>query len=220
MTLVLLIPYNQGCLLIADRQETFPDGSKIEFTKLYCHGDNGPALGCAGGADLIRKLYSELRGQDFSTQDSFTIIKKKLDQSIKEASKNATLMGPGLDPYRLGIDFLLVELQNKNMVASLFNRLWIRKIDRNKICAIPEENIAVRQYLIDTTSFSEKDAIGFGAKILRQVSFNNVTVGPPEYHGYDMIKVTNSGKFSFVNEPATFQRLTVNELLNEMNPIE
>lgn len=218
--MVLLIPYNQGCFLIADRQETFRDGSKTEFTKLYLHGDNGPAMGCAGGADLIRKLYSELRGLDFSIQTPSTSIKQKLDQSIKEAHENAALIGPGLDPDRLKIDFFLIEIRNNEIDTSLFNRLWIRKIDRAKIHAIPEENIAVRQYLIDTTSFSEEDAISFGIEILRQVSFHNVTVGPPEYHGYDMIKTTNSGKFSFVSEPATFQRRTVNELLTEIKSIE
>lgn len=220
MTLVLLIPYDQGCVLMADRQETFSDGSKDDLTKLYCHGDDGPAMGCAGGADLIRKLFSELRGLNFSTQSPLTIIKQQLDQSIREASENAALMGPGLDPDRMKIDFLLVETQNDDLVASSFNGLWTRKLDRTKIHAIPEDNVVVKQYLIDTTSFTEENAIGFGLRVLRQISLHNYTVGPPEYHGYDMIKIDDTGKFAFVSKPATFRRLTVSELLAEMNPIE
>jgi hypothetical protein len=215
LTLVLHIPFNQGCLLIADRQETYDDGSKTNFTKLCSYGDNGPAMGCAGGSDLIRKLFSEVKTIDFSiVENPIKTVKERLEQSITEARENAKLIGPGIDPTQLRVEFFFVEIQEGTISSKSFNCLWgIKEMDGNIINALPENNKDVKEYLIDTSSFSKDKAKRLGVEILRQVSLRDSTVGAPEYHGYDVIEITNSGKFSFYSKPAIYKRCTITELL-------
>jgi len=61
MTLILLIPYSQGCKLLADRQNSYDCGSKQERTKILLQSANGPALGCVGDSRFIENFFATIR---------------------------------------------------------------------------------------------------------------------------------------------------------------
>lgn len=92
-------------------------------------------------------------------------------------------------------------------------------INLSGIRAVPENCQEVSNYIgIDTSSLTEEKAIKAGEVVLRQAVFSNYSIGPPEYHGYDLIKVTRDGQFSFSNkEGAIIPRVDPSNLLNHVN---
>ena len=96
-----------------------------------------------------------------------------------------------------------------------------RTLDCKKIVAVPEDFPEAQQYLrIDSRNLSEKEAIDLGEQILRQMCFLNYTIGPPEYHGYDFIKVKANGAFAGVTIPAKLNMLDPSQLINKVRITE
>jgi len=218
LTLVLLVPHRQGFVLIADRQNTRENGYKDEFTKLYLQSDQGPAIGCAGSTEIIKALYGEIKASaDITNNNICEKIKEIQTNILPDILKTASLIGPGLLSGKLTLEIFVIKAEAGNVVPLYMQGFCVRKINASKINAIPEESPNVRRYLdIDTNTFSEKKAILVGYEVLRQAVLSNYKIGPPEYHGYDLIKVRRNGEFTSITQ-AGLQEMSVSELLNHLN---
>ena len=218
MTLVLLIPYSQGCILLADRQDSYSDSdSKQERTKLLLQSANGPALGCTGDSRFIENLFATIREKWGSLQgDTYNRFKGLYEKLLVETHEQNKLTGARIN---LVIETILVEVQNGNIVSfGAAGPLRSRTINCQRIAAAPEDFPEVQQYLrIDSKNLSEKEAVDLGEQILRQMCFLRYTVGPPEYHGYDYIKITPEGVFEGKTVGAKLLRLDPSQLLSKVH---
>jgi len=217
LTLVLLIPYSEGCILLADRQNSYDSGSKQERTKILLQSANGPALGCAGDSRLIENLFASIK-EKWSSQegDSYNKFKTIYEKLLVETAELNKLTGARIDPL---IETILVEVQGGKIVSlGAAGPARSRMIDCQSIVAIPEDFPEVQQYLrIDSRSLSEKEAIDLGEQILRQMCFLNYRIGPPEYYGYDFIKITPDGAFADKNVGAKLDRLDPSQLFSKVH---
>jgi hypothetical protein len=216
--LVLFIPYSQGCILLADRQDTYGDGSKAEILKLFLLRENGPAIGCSGPSTIIRKFYSDLAESKLMPDEGICEQATKiLEKIFIDIQRNARYSQNGLRAGDLALDALIMESHEGKITLSKLESLLPYRLDPSKIVAIPRIPDAERYLNIDTSDFSEKKAIFLGEEILRQVSFSNYTIGPPEYHGYDMIKITNAAAFSVDSVGRTLVKRDASELSDYVN---
>lgn len=216
--MVLFIPHSQGCVLLADRQDSYYDGSKIEINKLRLQDENGPAIGCSGPSTIIRKFYSDLAKSRINPEiDVCDQIKKALENVFIELQGNARYSKDGLGADDLALDALVIEFQEGKITLSRLESLVPYRLDASKMAAIPRIPVVERYLNIDSSNFSEKKAILLGEEILRQLSFFYHTIGPPEYHGYDMIKITNAATFSIDGSNRTLVKRDASELLNYVN---
>jgi hypothetical protein len=218
---VLFIPHSQGAILLADKQDTYSDGSKGEILKLFLRGENGPAIGCSGPSVIIRKFYSDLAearlNPALSTCEQATEVLEKI---FAEMERTARYMQEGLRQGDLTIDALIVESKDGTLVLSKLEGLMHYRLDIRKMAVIPR--IAeVEGYLdIDTSSFSETKAMHLGEEILRQMSFSHHTIGAPEYHGYDMIKIANNAAFLVESRNRTLEKRDASRLLDYINQMD
>jgi hypothetical protein len=216
LTLVLLIPYNQGCILLADRLNSFDSGSKQERKKILLQSANGPALGCAGDSRFIENLFLSIREEWGSLRgDSYNKFKALYEKLILETYELNKLTGAKID---LSIETILVEVQGGKIVSFVAAGLIRSKIiDCQSILAIPEDFPEVQQYLrIDSRNLSENEAIDLGEQILRQMCFLNYRIGPPEYHGYDFVRITADGTFADTKVEAKLDRLDPSQLIKKV----
>jgi hypothetical protein len=217
LTLVLLIPYSQGCILLADRQNTYDSGSKQERTKILLQSANGPALGCAGDSRFIENFFASLREKWISIEgDSYNKFKTVYEKLLVETSELNKLTGAKIDPL---VETILVEVQAGKIVSfGAAGPARSRMIDCESIVAIPEDFPEVQQYLrIDSKNLSEKEAIDLGEQILRQMCFLNYEIGPPEYHGYDFVKITPDDVFTDKKVGAKLNRLDPSQLFSKVH---
>jgi hypothetical protein len=215
-----MIPYSQGCLLLADRQNSYDRGSKQERTKVLLLSANGPALGCAGDSRLIENLFATLREKWNTLQtDSYNRFKSIYEKLLVETAESNRLTGARTDPV---IETLFVEVNTGTILSfTAAGPARSRTLDGQKIVAIPEDFPEVQQYLrIDSRNLSEKEAIDLGEQILRQMCFLNYMIGPPEYHGYDFVKVTPNGDFASATIPAKLNMLDPSQLINKVRITE
>ena len=215
MSLILFIPHSEGCILLADRQDTLESGSKNEVTKLYVQGVKGPAIGSSGNTHVIQDLYDKIRDkwetEEGNSYDKIKVFYKEVYTGVLEIR---TLTGTRVDPH---LEMLIVEAGGGNIAAFCLKGFIRTRIDAGHIGAVPEGVSEVQQYLrLDTSELSEEEAILFGELILRQVAFSNYTVGPPEYHGYDYVKISTDGNFIFEHKKETLPRLEPSELLKKV----
>ena len=214
---MLFIPYSSGFVLLADKQNTVKGTSeKQEVEKLFLYAGNGPALGCAGHTLFIKKLYSLLKEETLAqNQNSCDIIKRKLFDTIGLFTKDATAYGPRLEEGELRTEALLLQRINGTFSLTKLIGLVDYPLDLSHIQAVPELSPEALRYLeVRTSDLSQESAIAIGEEILRQNAFYNYKIGPPEYHGYDLIKIDNQGAFSFCPIKRTLGVVNADEILD------
>lgn len=209
MTLVLFIPHGQGCVLIADRQNTRKQGIKDEVTKIYLEGDEGPAIGCAGSTEIIQNLYARMRDSGNITNSN---IRERVNDLWLEITKNVikvhSIVGEqGIKYEELDIESLIIEIDRGSITPFYMHRGNYRRIDMDTITAIPTGLPDINTFLkIPVVELSEETAIKLGEYILRQMVFSNYEIGPIEYHGYDFIRVSIDGQFTLDKKGPTVKR--------------
>lgn len=219
MTLVLFIPHSEGFVLISDRQNTskYPAVEKNEVKKLHLQSENGPAIGCAGHTFLIQTFFSDLRSGNLGTQGN---ICKNIEETLRNAflkvTDDARKFGSHLEGEELRPEMLVLYIENGKIFLSKFTGFISHLItDLSKIYSVPEVSpLAARYLCIDTGKLTESEAVLVGEEILRQMAFDNYTIGPPEYHGYDVIRVNRGGSFLEYTVPKTNDRVESSDLLN------
>lgn len=207
MTLVLFVPYDEGCILFGDRQNSYDDGYKEEVQKLHLQSHIGPAMGCAGDTELIETLYARMRTETINSRNVCRRVKKLLTAICEELGKTRSYGTAGL--YE-NVEMIIVAADDQRLTPFYMHGLVERPIGE-KIEAIPKDNREVRKFLgsqsIDTHTFSERQAILLSEQILTQMVFYNSKIGPPEYHGYDYIRVSKGG-FSLIHRNPTKERFS------------
>lgn len=201
MTLILFVPHKNGYLLVSDRQDThFSSNEKFDFQKIYFNTPNGPAIGFSGSTDLIRIVCSHLGAVDLTDENTvFKNIQDQIDKDKKnlelEAGKFATV---ALNPGELKLEMLVLYKFERVKLAKLTNFNCEPLTDLRRIHAAPDLNPEAKRYLeISTSDLDEREAIEIGREILQQTSLGNFTIGPPEYHGFDVISVSMEGVFTY-----------------------
>ena len=215
MTLILYIPCDNGCILLSDRQNTYPDAQKSEVTKIHVQGELGPAIGCSGGTDIIRSLYTRIM-DTWETNDGNVRgrIKDCYEKVLEDARKTLRHVGTIFDP---DLEMLGVEVAEGQLKPFRINVLLDIGLNANRISAVPEGIPEVQRYLaVNTGHLCEGQAILLGEEILRQVSFSNYKVGAPEYHGYDYVRISAEGKFTVEYQEGSLQRLELSEVLRRV----
>lgn len=217
MTLILFIPHSHGYVLVSDRQDTFPEtGAKTEVTKLHIQGNSGPAVGCAGSTSVIQNLYSKM----IDTWENLSgkacdRIKSVYTQILEEAANVRSLTGPDID---IDLEMLVIEANNGKIEPFYMFKTFERRISQTHIFSVPQNFPELQHYLGDPILLStEEDAIRLGESILRQVVFSNYTVGPPEYHGYDVVRISKIGGFSYSKVDPTIKREDLKLLLEHLH---
>jgi len=217
LTLVLFIPHSQGCVLIADRQNTRGQGIKDEITKIYLEGDEGPAIGCAGSTEIIQNLYARMRDSGNITNSN---IRERVNNLWLEITKNVlkvhSIVGEqGIKYEELDIESLIIEIDGESITPFYMHSGIYRRIDVDSITAIPTGIPGMNAFSkTPVVELSEETAIKLGEFILRQMTFSDYTIGPIEYHGYDFVRVTNDGHFTLdKKEPTVNRNLGYSDLL-------
>jgi len=216
MTLVMYIPYKEGCILISDRQDTEEVRNGIckrEVKKLYLVSEKGPAIGCSGDTELFLALFEKLRHQTNVNNDNVcdTIVKLLL-----ELAKQWKDMYGGIEHSLENIEMFVVTWKN-GIIPYHLHGILPKSIDRARCHGIGTGYSASGPLLNpSTTNLSDQEVIALGEEIMRQVARLNYTVGPPEYHGYDIIKVSKNGKFITDSKPPTIRELDFASIIKEL----
>jgi hypothetical protein len=197
----LFIPYDDGYFLVADRQNTLDNGFKAEIKKLHLQSDNGPAIGGAGYTSIIQNLYSELGGRDLTAcQNICKEIGDTLAQIIAKVYEIDKLTGVVIRSENLSPEMFMVA--NGDSGVSLFHfygATYMKIDDLSVIGALAEKNQRITDYLgRNTCKLPEEKAVLLGKEILTQMAFSDNSIGPPEYHGFDLIRITREGKFTAI----------------------
>jgi hypothetical protein len=147
-------------------------------------------------------------GNDYRRIQSFYKELMK-DVSFISSERNRTF-----DPR---LEMLIVEVDEGEIMPFYMLGLMESKIDVPCIKCVPQYFPEIQSYLgLLTDSLSEKEAISLGEGILKQACLFNLNVGPPEYHGYDVIKVSRSGDFSHFRKEPVEKRKDPMELLESI----
>ncbi len=187
-TLVLLIPYNEGVLLLSDRQSTKNDGTKEEWDKLSFLENSNIVLGfAADSSEGARTIAQSLKG------------------SIEEI--------PFVEQYRMayqGLSKYSLTREEKEIVALCvikrvdtiesyrFTRDLPELLTTSKPIGIGSGAPIVRPQLDqNTNSVSVGVAIEFGKTLIEYASRVANTVGPPSQFGFNIAIVPLSGNISF-----------------------
>lgn len=196
LTLGILFPFNEGYFLISDRQNTFGHGHKNKITKIYVQGVNGPAISFAGSSALIRKIIGEVYSSTLTNDNVKDVLKKIREKAFAETITELSMRKVGPKSKDLHLEMFVIIFGENLEFYRLQEGHLIRITDLTKIYIIPEDTPSMRLYQeLDTSSLSEDLAIQTGEELLRQASFSNYYIGPPDYHGYDYVKITNDGRF-------------------------
>ena len=217
MTLILFIPHSHGYVLVSDRQDTFPEtGAKTEVTKLYIQSNAGPAVGCSGSTSVIQNLYSKMSDKWGNLSGkACDRIKSLYMEILEEAANVRRLTGSYIEA---DLEMLVIEANKGKIEPFYMFKTFERRINSTHIFVVPQNFPELQHYLGDPILLSaEEDAIRLGESILRQMVFSNYTIGPPEYHGYDVVKISETGEFSCSKVEPKIKREDLKLLLEHLH---
>ena len=213
------IPYNGGVNLIGDRLVTYEDGSIREIKKFLVLNDYNTILGCAGDTSLIESFFTQMTDcEGIDINNIYNSIRPNLKEVIDQfVAMNAT----SNVLYYNNIEILIVIYVNDSIELHHMRGLAGKRLNNNELNYIPENNSDVQRYTrINTLNFDLKKSTIFGEELLRQASFFNHKIGPPEYHGYDQIIITNEGLINYNNIPPYLNRIDPVEILEYITRFE
>lgn len=222
MTLVMYIPHEKGCILIADRQDTATDSMglcKREVRKLYLVSEKGPAIGCSGDTEFTQDLFEKLKERANIDNDN---IMNVIETLLLEVGKRWEVMhGPHVYPLE-EIELIVVTYKDGEIMPYYMHGLLRRSLERTRCHGIGAGETATGPFLnYNTCDLHEEGAVKWGEEIMRQVALVNYTVGPPEYHGYDVINISNDGAFKIYSEaPRVRREIDITSTLRELRKVE
>jgi hypothetical protein len=179
-TLVLLIPYDNGLILISDRQSTKYDQTKEAWDKIYKINES-LVIGFAGNSEQTRFLAQLLESYTEPISQSYVSAYRRLqdlDRVPRDMEIDALCISKipdGLQPYRI----------TRNLCFRV----------NEEAIGIGEGEPMVRPQLADchTKEVSLEQAIGFGKTLIQYASFCVGSVGPPSQFGFSLATVPTDG---------------------------
>jgi hypothetical protein len=185
---VLLVPYNQGAILISDRQSTRSDSTKEEWNKIYLLENLNAVIGFAGSSEGSRFICQKLREQTGGSQ--FTEMYVEGYRSLYQKA---------LTPEERDIEALCI-LKTGNLLIEQykFTRDIPERLDPNSVKGIGEGELVIRPQLNYNTNGTNLETAIFFGKVLIEYSSRVVSsVGPPAQFGFCLATVPLTGVVTF-----------------------
>lgn len=180
MTLVIYIPFNEGSLLISDRQNTYSFSlTRESVTKIISLNNLLSVVGFSGDTQKCRYLIDQLRREEDTTfEETYRNVYRRC-----YGSPELGFLGQG------EIEFLVVSrnaAEQNYEVINIMDALPSR-VDRNKCLAIGDgSKYILPQLNIDTLNINSEEAEKFGLRLIYYVSISGLTVGNPAILGYNV----------------------------------
>ena len=187
-TLVLLIPFNSGSLLISDRQSTRYDGTREPWDKIY-RPDGSTVIGFSGNSEASRFVAQSLSKLSEPFPTRYVVAYQSLVSlhSIEEERE---------------IEALCVTRQNNKVQAYKFTRsLWNPVVSQNPTGIGVGEYIIAPQIDRPTNHLNLRAAIDFGKALIQYASMVDTKVGPPSQYGFCSGSLAFQGKASLRRLP-------------------
>lgn len=179
MTLVIYIPFNDGTLLISDRQDTYyNDLRKEPINKIVAISNLRAVVGFAGDTQKCRFLIDQLR-------------RTNLSLSFLETYRQEYRRCYGIPELGFQQDDveLLVVTYNSNNEKVVYNVLGAltNEIDSDKCAAIGSGAKSILPQLqLNTLKIEKEEAEKFGLTLLKYASIIDLSIGDPVNHGYNL----------------------------------
>lgn len=184
-TLVLLVPFNTGTLLISDRQSTKYGGTKEPWDKIYFLEKSDAVIGLSGSSEGTRLIAQ--------------FLKNPTDQPFFEQYRAAyqQLRNFSLTSEEMQIEALCVIKQFGSIEAYKFTRDLYNLLTLRKPIGIGSGEQFIRPHLmLDTTSISLEKAIEFGKTLIEYASRVDTGVGSPSQFGFCLATVSSVEEIS------------------------
>jgi len=188
MTLIMVIPYSEGVMLISDKQST-TQSTREKVTKIDLITTNGPVIAGAGSTRDVDIIFNKIRQKD---SDNRTILNDTSD-IITELFGDVYLASANFN-------FNLIVLTNENggVIFNQFNGCrYPQSSAINRCFYIGSGSDFVSYFLdyTDTTSFLEEETIKFGLLMIKIASYKDPFVSSPNEYGCDISICKNDGSF-------------------------
>jgi len=182
-TLVLLIPFDLGSLLISDRQSTKDDGTKEAWNKIYlidertAIGFSGPSEGSRLVAQTLPSIHSPLPDRYTSAYD------KLLDMRTLNSDRE--------------IEALCISKSGGIIEAFKFTRNIYNSVQPNVPTGIGTGELFIRPQLSQpTNNLNYENALKFGKTLIEYSSRIDGRVGPPAQFGFCLATMPVQGEAS------------------------
>ncbi len=186
MTLVLLIPYNQGVLLISDRQSTRFDGTKESWDKIAFLEKLNAVIGLAANSSEAAKAIAQSLNlpSNVSLTEQYGLAYRKLS-------------GYALRIEDKEIEALAIIKKTETIETYKFTRDIPELLSSTKPTGIGSGASIIRPHLDQNTNMiSLEVAIDFGKTLIEYASRVSGSVGPPSQFGFNLGIVPLSGSIS------------------------
>ncbi len=196
---MLLIPYDEGALLISDRLSAKYDGTTEAWDKIYIvHSE--AVIGLSGGSEETRFLAQVL---------------PTINEALPEryASAYGRLRALGLPSSGSDIEALCITRENGALRFYKFTRSLWNEIQTKKSIGIGIGEHVIRPQLtnIVTIDLSREAAMEFGKILIQYASLVEGSVGHPSEFGFSLATVPAEGPLSVETLPS--QTVSIERLL-------
>lgn len=178
VTLITYIPYDDGSLIISDRQNTyFDDMSREPINKIIAIPSLNSIIGFAGPTQMGRYLIDQLR---------YTILNLTFIDTYRDVYERC-YGTPMLGFREEDVEFLVVNIEGGNkklykIIGSLTN-----EIDLDVCTALGcGSKYLIPQLQLEAHSINRHQAEQFGLRLLKYVSIIDIRVGDPLIYGYNI----------------------------------
>lgn len=188
MTLIIFIPFNEGVLLMGDKQNTYLSaGTREPLCKIDLITDEGPVIAGAGSTNAYRatihRLSHNLSVNHKNIAEKFLEkLKQNYDETLRYTSE------------KLDVTALTVGRVGANIIVKKIEDYLIYDLDTKKCCAIGSGvDFISPQLKIDTINRTKSEVIKFGLTLIKYASYTNNLVSAPETYGCDYTIINNDG---------------------------
>jgi hypothetical protein len=183
-TLVLLIPFNGGLLLVSDRQSTKRDGTKEPWNKIYKVSDKA-AIGLSGGSEESRFLAEQLQTIQEPLPLGYTLLYQRLNMQMSLSRDD-------------DIESLCITKERGQLECYKFTRSVPNSIQPIEPVGIGSGEHIIRPQLSgrQTGHLTLSAAIDFGKTLIQYASIVDNNVGPPSLFGFCQAVVPMQGEIS------------------------
>lgn len=183
MTLAIYIPFKNGSIIVADRQNTyFQDLTREPIDKIALLPNFKVALSFAGSTQQCRYLIDQLRQFDSSAL---------FEETYGEVYRKC-LGSPELGIRSDDIELLVVICKSagKELVVQKVLGAMMNKLDNKKCAAIGGGAKYIKPQLqLNTLGISKEQAEEFGFTMLAYASMIDISVGNPLIYGYNAVLI-------------------------------
>jgi len=187
------LPFKGGCVLIADRQNTFDDLTAESTEKIFYLSQRQAVVAGCGATDSIKRIVHTVEHSTSQTPVSLQ-IQNNYKQYYKELLTNPFLDKETKEALR-DVEFLVIETQGANIsfyrIIDGLQPVPEEKINqRGEIVAIGSEQgqMILQPQLVLAGDLREREldeVIEFGQALIAYASLTDKKIGDPTKYGVD-----------------------------------